>query len=385
MWSWVERKENSVDANEEDIHLEAVTELIESLTQWTLEETSRGADRYRDRLHRHKECLLQARRRRNIAFQQRLYDRWFDALDLYELGLHVAQHCGAEFNKNFRPLGAATHDFQFEALSRLHGNAALVASEIYQLLLGGFASGAHARWRTLHETAIVMHFIDDQGPETAEAFLLHREVKAFEDAKHYRMHSQRLGIEELPTKEFEKLEHQANELLKRYGKGFGADWGWVASAIQKIDPSHRGAIGIKHLQKAVSSEHWNPYYRMANNAVHATSHSIRFNLGRMIETPLILAGPSNAGLADPGHGALLSLLRATTTLMSCALRMAPGFDHNPNELLGKYRPALSIMAELKTLAKLADEAGTAFLAAHQQLVKEEEEKANGELDGGDAG
>ena len=33
-----------------------------------------------------------------------------------------------------------------------------------------------------------------------------------------------------------------------------------------------------------------------------------------------MAGPSNAGLADPGHGAAISLMQVTTTLASYSLR-----------------------------------------------------------------
>ena len=112
-------------------------ESIEEITERVTVELARAADRYRDRLGRHQVCVLQARRRKSTGFQERLYSRWADALDLYEMAMHVALECATKFNRRFRPLAAATYDVRFEALSRLHGNAALVASEIYQLLLGG--------------------------------------------------------------------------------------------------------------------------------------------------------------------------------------------------------------------------------------------------------
>ena len=350
----------------------AYQETMESLNA----EITSKAESGHDRLVRHKRCLLQARRRKGAAFQQRLYSRWCEALDLYEIVLHMAVQCGAKFNRRFRPLAASTYDVRFEALSRLHGSASLVASEIYQLLLGGFASGAHARWRTLHEIAIVMQFIGQQDPDIAEAFLLHREVKAFEDAKQYQMHSQKLGFRDANPDEVDKLERRASELCQHYGASFRGDYGWAEPAIRKINPSFKGgSIGIKHIEKAVSSEHWNPLYRMANHAVHATSNSIKFNLGGNDYKQLILAGPSNGGLADPGHGSLISLMRATSTLMSCAIRMTPSLDSDANAF-SVSSTAWGMVAELKTLAKFVDEAGHAFLAADKQIKKEEGEKPN---------
>jgi len=61
------------------------------------------------------------------------------------------------------PKAAAQNDYQFEALVRLQAGAARVAGEIYALLLSGYASGAHARWRTLHEIAVTALFIAQRG------------------------------------------------------------------------------------------------------------------------------------------------------------------------------------------------------------------------------
>jgi hypothetical protein len=103
-----------------------------------------------------------------------LYSRWAHPLDLYELCLYVAHNCGEYFNRKFRSKAAAEKDFQFEALIRLHAGAVRVAGEIYALLLSGFASGAHARWRTLHEIAVTALFIVQEDKQTAERYVHHR-------------------------------------------------------------------------------------------------------------------------------------------------------------------------------------------------------------------
>jgi hypothetical protein len=52
-------------------------------------------------------------------------------------------------------------------------------------LLAGYASGAHARWRTLHEIAVVALFIAQEDNSTAERYVHHRFVKSYEDAVEY--------------------------------------------------------------------------------------------------------------------------------------------------------------------------------------------------------
>jgi hypothetical protein len=54
-------------------------------------------------------------------------------------------------------------------------------------------------------------------------------------------------------------------------------------------------------------------------------------LGILAESQVILAGPSNAGLADPGHGAALSLSRVTAALVG--LQQPPTLDNNVSLLM----------------------------------------------------
>jgi hypothetical protein len=310
---------------------------------------------------------------RNHSFQERLYSRWADALDLYETALFVAQNIGREFNGSYRAVAAAMSDARFEVLNRLYANALLIGGEIYQLLLGGFASGAHARWRTLHEISVVIRFIELQEPDTAEAFLLHREVRAYEEAQGYRKHQARLGVKPISDEGFRRMRQRAEQHEQRYGKQFRADFGWALPAIRKMD-AKVNRVGLHHLEKAVSSEHWNPHYRMANHAIHATSNSLRFNMGVIAGSEVILAGPSNGGLADPGQNTLLSLASASTVLISCGLRIGNAGARLPKEMLLRSSRVVSLMAQVQTLSDLAVAAAQEFITAHRRLEAEERER-----------
>ncbi len=70
-----------------------------------------------------------------------------------------------------------------------------------------------------------------------------------------------------------------------------------------------------------------------------------------------LAGASNAGLADPGHGSLMSLNQCTVALFTS-------------------KTDIEAVASLQTLQCLVDKAGQAFLEVHQEQVQEEKSRRN---------
>ena len=59
-------------------------------------------------------------------------------------------------------------DYVFEALSRLLARACRIAEEVLVLLKAGYGQGALARWRALHEVAVVADLIAENGEDCAE-------------------------------------------------------------------------------------------------------------------------------------------------------------------------------------------------------------------------
>ena len=91
---------------------------------------------------------------------------------------------------------------------------------------------------------------------------------------------------------------------------------------------------------------------MSSHGVHANPKGITFNIGVSGRGELLLAGPSNAGLADPGHSACISLSQVTTTLLTL----------RPDDFDG--------VTSAKALHHFVREAGEEFIAAHRALEKE---------------
>jgi len=352
--------------------------LLSEIHEAVLKGVDAAGDRLTKRLLRHMPSILSGRRKPLGGFEERLVERWKEALDLYELSLYLAGQCGDLYQKTFREFAGDKESKKFVALGRLHGVAILIAGEVLHLLRGGYASGAHARWRSLHETAVVTMLIARGSEELAERFLDHRSVKAYEDAQVYQKHAKKLGEKEFSPDELEKLQETFDATLARYGQDFAGSYGWAKRALEEANPKRKGHVTFGEIEKEVGIDFWVPYYRMASHSVHPTATTINFNLGMPAHFGGILSGPSNAGLADPGHGALLSLANETAVLMTSVLELAtkekPASAKPPEILDACHRRSLELTAMTRSLSDLVSLAGDAFIQAHRQLESEEKQR-----------
>jgi hypothetical protein len=243
------------------------------------------------------------------SFETRLYKKWGKALDLLELHLMLTLEAGGDFNSEFRSSAAASNDYIFEALTRLHARACQITSEILCLLRSGHADGAHARWRTLHEISVVSSFIVQNSNDLAEAYLLHEGIETYKAAEQFQRYCKVLGYKRLTKREFTKIESRRQHLINRFGKEYGTQYGWATLAI-KNRPT------MKEIEKATGLAHVRPFYKMASQNVHANPRSVFFRLGLYPEIrDILLAGPSDAGLSDPGSWTAISLNQVTAALL----------------------------------------------------------------------
>jgi hypothetical protein len=101
---------------------------------------------------------------------------------------------------------------------------------------------------------------------------------------------------------------------------------------------------------------------MASYPVHANAKGLTVSVGHIGSSSLLVAGPSNAGLADPANMALSSFYECTAFVLRYAAYA--------NE------PELKDMVENahfadKVLKRLVSETRHAFLECHHQLVEDE--------------
>jgi Family of unknown function (DUF5677) len=297
--------------------------------------------------------MLRQRRKIRRRFERGLFRRWRKALRLYEIVMVAALEAGADFNEKHRPAAIEENDLVFEALVSLHARASRIASETYALLRTGHSDGAQARWRTLHELAVVGSVIATGGQDLAERYLLHHYVQNARDARAYQDNCAALGYDPFTTEELDEITGAERKAVARFGPEFKKDYGWAAT----LTASGR-APSFRTLEKLSKLDHLRPFYGWASHQIHADAKGGYLNFATRGPQRMVIAGPTNAGLGDPGHGALISFAQLTTSLLLF------GRGGEPQDTMD--------LVVASTLLLLCDDAGAVFLEAHERLEAEEE-------------
>ena len=352
-WKWWRDQNVALEFTQEDIEQieQNFTEFADKRLPDVLESaTNELAHKTLADLKRRWPAYSREQRRELAAFRKRLYDRWKIPLESLRMLVTMSRELGDSVNREIRQSpDASKRGHLIDVLVRSHARACQVAEEILTLLEGGFADGAMARWRTMHEIAVVASLIATYGEDLAERYVLHTTVESKRAADEYQRCRPRLGYEPLPEREIEAVQKACEAAISKYGLGFAkGDYGWAGRHLGKTKPT------FKDIEAAVQIDHFRAHYRLASHNVHANPKGVFFALGMLPETQVLLAGPSNAGLADPGHGAAISLSRVTAALVG--LQQPPTLDNN--------------IALLMTV-QLVDEIGEAFGDAHGRLDADE--------------
>jgi hypothetical protein len=289
------------------------------------------------------------RQRRELAeFKKRLHDRWELPLEGLRMLLTISRDLGDSINQEIRQSPDPSRKHLVEVLTRSHARACQVTEEIICLLEGGFADGAMARWRTLHELAVVSFFVAAHGEDLAERYVLHQVVESNRAAADYQKCQSRLGYEPMQENEIKALQRSYDKVIARFGSAFGGQYGWAAEHLKVAKPN------FEQIEQSAGIGHLRAHYRMASHNVHANPKGVFFKLGLLHQSQLLLACPSNAGLADPGHCAALSLAQVST-------------------VLGRLEPTLDNIVALHIIAQLVSELGGLFGQAHQRLADDASE------------
>jgi hypothetical protein len=125
----------------------------------------------------------------------------------------------------------------------------------------------------------------------------------------YQDYAEQLNLKPVPQEDVQRIRQSRDALVNKYGKSFGTQYGWAADALEKKQPN------FFDIEKAAGMDHMRPYYKMASHNVHAGPKGTQFRLGLAEGGKVLLAGPSNYGLADPAQNIAVSILETTTPLL----------------------------------------------------------------------
>ncbi len=282
---------------------------------------------------------LREQRREINAFERRLYSKWSAPLD----GMRHVLTISAELTAGFRESIDLdnTKPMLWELLTRFCARAIRTAEEIYCLLQSGFADGALARWRTLHEIRVVSAFIMMHGEEAATRYFDYEWVES------------KKRIDELSSPfwtdchdgnfltDRAQLEAGYQAILRKYGSSFRQEYGWAAPFLAPKKANFR------ELEKLVSADNYRFHYMQASSDVHAgpkgTYASVPY------AAPTLLIGPSDKGLSWAGQATVHVLLDIVENMV-------------------ELHPSLDAIVTVQILQSLVRDLDNAFEACEARLT-----------------
>lgn len=249
------------------------------------------------------------------AFRKRLFATWEPPIKRLDALIYGCTEISDEVNSEYRT-NPSIRSEKLNIATRLHARAIQVSCEISHLLKGGFADGAMARWRTLHETTAILIFIAEGDEDLAIRFTDFQSVQRRKAANRYNKYSEELGFTSLSPEDLGRFDLERNDIVGKYEAGFGNELGWAAKALGK-EPGARTKVRFSDIEEFVGLDFLRPLYGFANQYIHAGIDSIGFKLGTSLSNKdLLLCGPSNEGLLEPIQCTSLSLIQATQAIIS---------------------------------------------------------------------
>lgn len=241
----------------------------------------------------------------------RIRKRFKDSLELLDVFIELNSHIGQYFYLDYFEAFDTEEDNQkLETLIRIHVRGCQILEEINVLIKNGFADGAMARWRSLHELSATFLFLYNSNYEVIQMYNDYEIIESWKKAKEFNEYTINLGWEPIPEEEILELENLRKAVIEKYGKEFSSSYGWTMNVLPK------GRRNIREIEKHVGLTELRAIYTWASENVHSGISGNIKRLGLPVEhEDEFLSGPSEVGLTDPVKFATYSLYEMTHTLL----------------------------------------------------------------------
>jgi hypothetical protein len=173
-------------------------------------------------------------------FKKHLYTKWKKPLDTMRHFLTISTELLAGYRERID--SDSTRQNLWELLTRLYARAIRTTEETYCLLSSGFSDGALSRWRTLHELAVVSHFMVIHGEEAATRYFDHQWVESKKRFDQLATPFWTSCIDAEFPRDRARVEAGYAAAIAKYGSPFRYDYGWAASGIGKDKPTFRNSL-----------------------------------------------------------------------------------------------------------------------------------------------
>jgi hypothetical protein len=249
------------------------------------------------------------------GFRNRMEETWGAPLAKLRMLLTIAREWCGEAHQEADQATPRKRARLKRLMVRLLVRSCQVTDEIICLLENGFADGAMARWRTLHEIGVVAAVIAKYGEEIAERYMAYQAVESRRAMRKYIDCHKELGYRSLDARTAKRIERKYQAAVTQHGVSFKGDYGWAAHHLKNKRPT------FADLESDVGYGQMRAHYQMGNDNVHAGVKSMYVRLGLLTDYDSLLAGRSNAGLTDPAQNTAHTL-----TQISVLVCLSPKLD-----------------------------------------------------------
>ena len=262
----------------------------------------------------YKRKILSELKLKEEDFNARLFKEYRDGLEYLQIFVDLNKYLGKNFLKQLEKVISNEDKLKLGILLRLHARACQVSTEILTLLKYGYPDGAHARWRTLHEIAVIFLILIESNNNTIEMFADYQYIDKLKKAKSFQTHHESLNWPPIDESKLEVLEEKRASLKEKYGNDFTKSYGWTLNLIE-----NRGERHFKKLEEIAGLDYLRPFYSWACENIHVGMDGISNRMSLYDSSSvsyLMFTGPSQYGLADPAQFTTFSLLSITSALIS---------------------------------------------------------------------
>jgi hypothetical protein len=217
---------------------------------------------------------LSAEHAKRAKTVQKLWGLAFDQLDFL-------RHIVLEWSHEAHLLrsGPYLHPNTAFALNRLVGRAYEIVGEIITLARSGYADGALARWRSLHEVCVIALFLARHSDRCALMYLSHHQVEELKILEVDRASGRRKTIGSVEDRYVAHLRRQKAVFASKFGAAFVNDYGWASVELG------RAKTNFRELELYVGLDLLRLGYQRANSTVHggALATLTRISLGTGVD------------------------------------------------------------------------------------------------------
>jgi hypothetical protein len=257
--------------------------------------------------------LLDEIKEKENSFNESLSKEYEIGLNYFQTFIDLNKFIGKQSLSELENKVHSNDKLKLNLLLRLHSRACQVATEIQTLIKFGYADGAHARWRTLHEISVIFLVLIENDSNLSEMYADYGVIEQLKKAKSFQIQHDKINWQPIEEEITKKLQERKLIIETKYGKEFCKNYGWAMNILSKEKRHFRG------LEESVQMDHLRPFYSWASENVHAGIDGIsnRMSLAK-IGNPsyLIFTAPSQYGLADPVQFTTYSLVTISSALIS---------------------------------------------------------------------